>query len=96
MAKSQLKKPKPSKARATKRKAAAEQAKAPKREGSKQSRVIQMLRAPGGATVAQLAKAFGWQPHTVRGFFAGALKKKLGLKITSEKAEGGERVYRIA
>ena len=45
----------------------------------------------------QLVKAaFGWQPHTVRGAISGALKKKLGLKIVSEKPDGGERVYRIA
>ncbi len=55
-----------------------------------------MLHSSDGATVAQLAKAFDWQPHTVRGFLAGALKKKLGLTINSEKTEDGERVYRIA
>lgn len=58
--------------------------------------LIAMLRAPEGATIARITKAFGWQPHTVRGVFSGTLKKKLGLTITSEKAEGGERVYRIA
>ena len=62
---------------------------------SKQQRMIEMLRRPGGATIAQLAKAFGWQPHTVRGAISGALKKKLGLKIVSDKAESGDRVYRI-
>jgi hypothetical protein len=50
---------------------------------------------PDGATIAQIVEATGWQPHTVRGAFAGALKKKLGLEVTSEKVEGGERVYRI-
>ncbi len=54
-----------------------------------------MLRGPSGATIAQLAQALGWQPHTVRGAIAGALKKKRGLSVTSEKVEG-ERVYRIA
>ena len=63
---------------------------------TKQQRMIEMLRRREGATVAQLGKAFGWQPHTVRGAFSGALKKKLGLKIVSEKPDGGERVYRIA
>lgn len=63
---------------------------------SKQQRMIKMLRRPGGATIAQLGKAFGWQPHTVRGAISCALKKKLGLKIVSDKAEGGDRVYRIA
>ena len=53
-----------------------------------------MLRRPEGATIAQIVAATGWQPHSVRGFFAGALKKKLGLTVTSEKVEG-TRVYRI-
>lgn len=66
------------------------------REKSKQATVLQMLRRPEGATVHQIVEATGWQPHTVRGTFAGTFKKKLGLTLTSEKAEGGERVYRIA
>ena len=53
-----------------------------------------MLRRKEGATIAQIVEATGWQPHTVRGAFAGALKKKLGLVVTSEKVEG-VRVYRI-
>ena len=66
------------------------------RGGTKQEQLIAMLRRKEGATIAQIVAATGWQPHTVRGAFAGALKKKLGLAVTSEKAEGGERVYRIA
>jgi hypothetical protein len=85
-----------SKPPAAKRKAPTPQPKRRKRSNSKQARAIAMLRTPEGATVAQLSKAFHWQPHTVRGFLAGALKKKLGLTIKSEKAEDGERVYRIA
>ena len=50
----------------------------------------------GKTTIAQIVAATGWLPHTVRGAFAGALKKKLGLTVTSEKIEGGERTYRIA
>jgi hypothetical protein len=65
------------------------------REGSKQAQVIAMLRRTEGATVAEIAVAIGWQHHTVRGAIAGALKKKLGLPIVSEKEERG-RVYRIA
>ena len=49
-----------------------------------------------GATVHQICDATGWQAHTVRGTFAGAFKKKLGLTIISDKTQGGERVYRIA
>ena len=62
---------------------------------SKQAQVIAMLRRPEGATIRQIAEATGWQAHTVRGTFAGVLKKKLGLTITSEKPKGGERVYRL-
>ncbi len=65
------------------------------RQDSKQALVIAMLRRPEGATIAQLVAATGWLAHTVRGAFAGALKKKLGLAVTSEKPHGGERVYRI-
>ncbi len=66
------------------------------RENSKQAQVVAMLKRPEGATIAQICEATGWQAHTVRGTFAGAFKKKLGLTITSDKAEGGERVYRTA
>jgi Protein of unknown function (DUF3489) len=66
------------------------------RENSKQATVIQMLQRPEGATVQQICEITGWQAHTVRGTFAGAFKKKLGLTIVSDKAQGSERVYRIA
>ena len=66
------------------------------RADSKQAQVIAMLKRPEGATIPQICEATGWQAHTVRGTFAGAFKKKLGLTITSDKAEGGVRVYRIA
>lgn len=65
------------------------------RENSKQATVIAMLQRPEGATIGQIVEATGWQAHTVRGTFAGALKKKLGLTIVSDKAQGGERTYRI-
>ena len=66
------------------------------RENSKQAQVIAMLKRPEGATIQQICAATDWQAHTVRGTFAGAFKKKLGLTITSDKVEGGERVYRAA
>jgi hypothetical protein len=66
------------------------------RENSKQATVIQMLQRPEGATITQICSATGWQAHTVRGTFAGAFKKKLGLNLTSDKPDGGERIYRIA
>ena len=66
------------------------------REGTKQATLIAMLRAPDGATIEEITTATGWQAHTVRGAIAGALKKKLGFDVTSEKVEGRGRVYRIA
>ena len=69
---------------------------APRERGdTKQAKVIAILKRPAGATVDQIIKATGWQPHTVRGFFAGALKKRLGIEVTSEKTDGGKRVYRV-
>ncbi len=65
------------------------------RQDSKQARMIAMLKRPEGATIEQIAEAMKWARHTVRGAMAGALKKKLGLTITSEKTEGAARVYRI-
>ncbi len=62
---------------------------------SKQAEVIALLRRPEGATVDEVRAITGWQPHTVRGMFSGALKKKLGLAIVPTKEERG-RVYRIA
>jgi hypothetical protein len=55
-----------------------------------------MLRRPDGATVEQISKSLDWQTHSVRGAMSGALKKKQGLTITSEKTDDGRRVYRIA
>jgi Protein of unknown function (DUF3489) len=55
-----------------------------------------MLRRPDGATVEQISKSLDWQTHSVRGAMSGALKKKQGLTITSEKTDNGRRVYRIA
>ncbi len=66
------------------------------RSDSKQAKLIEMLKRPGGATIDEIVKKFEWQPHTVRGAIAGALKKKLGLDVQSEKVEGRGRVYRIA
>jgi hypothetical protein len=65
------------------------------REGTKQATLIAMLRAPDGATIEEIMAATGWQSHTIRGAMAGALKKKLGLIITSEKVDGRGRVYTI-
>ena len=65
------------------------------RDGTKQATLIAMLRAPEGATIDEIATALQWRPHTARGALAGALKKKLGLTITSEKVADRGRTYRI-
>jgi hypothetical protein len=61
---------------------------------TKHDRVLGLLQAKGGTTVAAISKVTGWQPHSVRGFFAGVVKKKLGLTLESEKTKSG-RIYRI-
>jgi hypothetical protein len=62
--------------------------------GSKQSRVIAMLQSPAGTTIAAMMKATGWQQHSVRGFLAGVVRKRLKLTLGSKKLDG-QRVYRI-
>jgi hypothetical protein len=66
------------------------------REFSKKAIVLDLLRRKDGATMAEIAKATGWQKHSVRGFISGNLTKKMGLAVESSKNEAGERVYRIA
>jgi Protein of unknown function (DUF3489) len=62
---------------------------------SKKAHIIAMLRAPSGVTIEAIARAAKWQPHSVRGFLAGVVRKKLGLNLISVAGDSG-RVYRIA
>jgi hypothetical protein len=64
------------------------------RPGTKHARILAMLRAPAGTTMAAIITATKWQPHSVRGFLAGVVRKKLGLNLVVEQTDKG-RVYRI-
>ena len=65
------------------------------RAGTKQAQVIALLQRPEGATIAEIAEATSWQSHTARGAISGAIKKKLGLPVTTEKVDGRGTVYRL-
>ena len=88
----------PKKVKATKQARAKDDATGPKgaREGSKKAIVLEMLRRPEGATLADIQSATGWQAHSVRGFISGSLSKKMGIKVESFKSASGDRAYRVA
>ena len=65
------------------------------RDGSKAAKVLDLLKRPEGASMKVLLKATGWQPHSVRGFLSGTIRKKMGMTVTSTKTEDGERTYSI-
>ena len=73
----------------------AEETPAPRARTTKIKQCLELLTAPDGATIDELQTATGWQAHSVRGFLAGTVKKKLGLVLDSKKAEGGVRRYRV-
>src|ERR1035437_2963471 len=79
----------------SKKAAKVKEAKVP-REFSKKSIVLDLLRRKDGATMAEIAKATGWQNHSIRGFVSGPLMKKMALPVESTKNEAGERTYRVA
>ena len=65
------------------------------RKGSKTAKILAMLQRPHGATVKELMKATGWQPHSVRGFLSGVVSKKMGGKVRTTEDESGERRYAV-
>jgi uncharacterized protein DUF3489 len=65
------------------------------RDGSKAAKILDLLKRPEGASMKDLLKATGWQPHSVRGFLSGAIRKKMGMTVASTKTESGERTYSI-
>jgi hypothetical protein len=65
------------------------------RAGTKQAQIITLLQRPDGATIAEIVAATGWQAHSARGMISGALKKRLGLPVTSEKVDGRGTVHRL-
>ena len=83
---------KPVKTTRTAKKAAA----APAKPDTKQNIVLAMLRRANGASVAEIIEATDWQPHSVRGFFSGALKKRLKIDVVSDKGADGVRRYYVA
>src|ERR1700732_4294369 len=85
--------PKSSKSKSRKRPTPAS-SKSAARPATKHARIIAMLRTPAGATIASLITATQWQQHSMRGFLAGVVRKKLGLNLVSEQTDKG-RVYRI-
>ena len=80
---------------ASKKAAKVKEAEVP-REFSKKNIVLDLLRRPKGATMAEIAKATDWQNHSIRGFISGNLTKKMGLTVESTNSDGGERTYKIA
>jgi len=65
------------------------------RSGTKQAQIIALLQRPEGASIAEIVEVTGWQAHSARGVISGALKKKLGLPVTSEKVDGRGTVYHL-
>ncbi len=88
-------KPKQRSLRAERKPCVAKPSPAAVRPGTKQALLIDLLKRKKGATIDEAIEATGWQPHSVRGAISGALKKKLGLAVTSERVEKRGRVYRI-
>jgi hypothetical protein len=65
------------------------------RHGTKAAKIIDLLRQPGGVTSKELQRASSWQPHSIRGFLSGTIRKKMGLTVSSVEGEDGERRYSV-
>ncbi len=70
--------------------------KSKKQPTNKTQHILSMLQRPNGASIPELIKATEWQAHSVRGFLAGTVRKKMGLDITSTREDGKDRRYRVA
>jgi hypothetical protein len=88
--------PKPEGKRRSPRKEGAKRRNGSDQSNSKTAAILKMLKRPNGADLAELTRATNWQPHSVRGFLSGHVKKKLGLQLLSDAAANGVRRYRIA
>ena len=64
--------------------------------GSKSAKIVELLSRTEGVTLSELIEVTKWQPHSVRGFLSGTVRKKMGIKLTSDKRHDGERVYKIS
>jgi hypothetical protein len=64
-------------------------------DGTQAAKILDLMKRPEGVSMKELLKATGWQPHSVRGFLSGAIRKKMGMTVTSTKAEDGERTYSV-
>jgi hypothetical protein len=87
--------PPPKKQTAAKTRTSAKPPKPAMASNSKSDQVLLLLRRKGGASIAELQKQTGWQPHSVRGFLSGTVRKKLGLELLSQRTEKGERRYSV-
>ena len=85
----------PKKAPKSHKKAEKPEKPAKSREGSKTSKILDLLKRKGGATLKEIMAATDWQPHSVRGFISGTLGKKMGLTVESVKRDDGSRTYSL-
>ena len=88
-------KPQPSAARRHRKPGAKKSKTSAPRPGTQTAKILRLLKRPNGASLRELTKATGWQPHSVRGFLSGVLKTKMRLKLTTAKRQDSQRAYRV-